>query len=51
MFAVSMDIDGQHGPDLVVGSKGPEAVVGWLKSPADPRDLSEWQFYPLASVT
>ena len=51
MFAVSMDVDGKHGVDLVVGSKGPGAVLGWLESPENPRVLSAWRFHSLTPVT
>lgn len=46
MFALPMQIDGRHGIDLVVGSKGKNATVGWLESPEDPRRVSEWTFHP-----
>ncbi len=55
MFAVSADMDRQHGMDLVIGSKrrqgdsgDDKAVIGWLKCPADPRDVSQWSFHPLS---
>ncbi|GAB5559238.1 MAG: hypothetical protein SynsKO_08850 [Synoicihabitans sp.] len=51
MYAISMDIDGQHGPDLVVGAKGAGAEVGWLESPADSRQLDDWKFHRLTDVT
>ncbi len=51
MFAVSMDIDGKNGPDLVVGGKGPGATVGWLESPANPREVAAWRFRTLTEVT
>lgn len=47
MFAVPLEIDGQHGIDLVVGSKGGNATIGWLQAPASPRDMSAWKFHPL----
>ena len=46
MFALPMQIDGRHGIDLVVGSKGKNATIGWLESPEDPRNLTEWKFHP-----
>jgi hypothetical protein len=45
MFALPMQVDGTGGIDLVVGSKGENAVVGWLRSPADPRKLADWTFH------
>lgn len=47
MFALPMQIDGRRGTDLVVGSKGGNATIGWLESPEDPRDLSQWKFHSL----
>ena len=45
MFAMPLDIDGQNGVDLVAGSKsGSFAAIGWLKSPENPRDVSQWRF-------
>ena len=48
MFGVPMQIDGQGGVDLLVGSKGPAAGVGWFESPPQPRQLSQWKWHPLA---
>jgi hypothetical protein len=47
MYAVPGQIDGRHGVDLLVGSKGNGATVGWLEAPADARDLEAWKFHPL----
>ena len=48
MFALPMQIDGQAGIDLVVGSKGSGASIGWLQSPeSGTRDVAAWQFHPL----
>jgi len=47
MFALPMQIDGRHGIDLMVGSKGAGATIGWLEAPADPRNAADWRFHPL----
>jgi hypothetical protein len=47
MFALPLDVDGRNGIDLVVGGKNAGAQIGWLESPADPRDLSAWRWHPL----
>jgi hypothetical protein len=47
MFALPMQIDGRSGVDLVVGSKGDGATIGWLQSPSQPRQLSDWAWHPL----
>ena len=45
MYAVPMEVDGLHGVDLVVGSKGGGASVGWLQAPQDPRNLAAWNYH------
>ncbi len=56
MFATPLQIDGQHGVDLIVAGKRdnaklPQPYIGWLKAPANPRDLAAWQWFPLAKVS
>jgi hypothetical protein len=50
MFCLPFDVDGTHGIDLITGSKGNSAAVGWLQAPADPRDLSAWTWRPLCQA-
>jgi hypothetical protein len=50
MFCLPLQVDGEHGPDLVLGAKGEGAKIGWLEAPADPRDLSAWRWHPLCEV-
>ncbi|MDA1017128.1 MAG: VCBS repeat-containing protein [Planctomycetota bacterium] len=47
MFCVPLDVDGQHGVDLVTGSKAADAHVGWFQAPADRRNLKAWKWHPL----
>lgn len=47
MFALPLQVDGRYGVDLVVGSKGPNASVGWLQAPANPRDMNSWKYHRL----
>lgn len=47
MFAVAFQVDGRNSVDLVAGSKGDQAGLGWFESPEDPRDLSAWKWHPL----
>lgn len=47
MYALPLQLDGRHGIDLVVGSKGGNGSVGWLQAPDDPRDLAAWKWIPL----
>ncbi len=50
MFAAPADIDGKNGIDLIVGAKNDGAQLGWLESPATPRDLATWTWHPLCAV-
>jgi len=47
MFALPLQLDGKGGVDLVVASKAPNALVGWLQAPDDPRELAEWKLRKL----
>ncbi len=47
MFAFAMQADGKAGVDLVAGSKGEGAALGWFEAPENPRDLSAWRWRPL----
>lgn len=48
MFCLPWQVDGERGVDLVLGSKGDGAEIGWLESPDDPRDLAAWRWHPLS---
>jgi len=50
MFAMPLDIDGQHGLDLIVSSKGSNGSVGWLQAPSEPRNLSDWKYHRLLNT-
>lgn len=50
MFAETMDVDHQRGMDLIVGGKNEGAAVGWLESPARPRDVGDWKFHRLSEA-
>ena len=51
MFALPAQIDGINGIDLVVGSKGSAAKIGWFQAPENPTILSDWNWYPISSAT
>lgn len=51
MFALPMDINGNGRIDLVVGSKGSNASIGWLRSPKNPREVSAWTFHHLINAS
>ena len=50
MFTTPGDINGDGRTDLVVGSKGTEATIGWLEAPTSPRKLVDWQWHPLQAI-
>jgi hypothetical protein len=50
MYCLPVQLDGKRGVDLVIGSKGPGAKIGWLQSPANPRNLGDWLYYPLCDA-
>lgn len=47
MQAAALDLDGQHGTDLLVASKNKEAAVGWLQAPEKADDLKSWTYHKL----
>ena len=47
MYCTPMQVDDEHGTDLIVGSKGKGAAVGWLESPENSRDLEAWQYHKI----
>lgn len=47
MQAVALDLDGQHGLDVVLASKGENASVGWLQSPGRADDPGAWTYHSL----
>jgi len=47
MYCLAMQIDDRHGVDLIAGSRGPAAGIGWFQSPTDPRDMAAWQWHPI----
>lgn len=50
MFCLPMQMDHQHGIDLVLAAKNRGAEVGWLKCPEHPRDLAAWKWNPIKRV-
>lgn len=50
MYALPMEVDGQHGTDLIVGSKDPNGMVAWLQSPASPRNPDDWRLHKLQTA-
>lgn len=47
MQAAALDLDGQHGQDLLLASKNEGAAIGWLQAPAKADDLSAWSYHKL----
>ncbi len=51
MFANPAQIDGTNGLDIVVGTKGYDAQIGWFKAPKDPKNLASWTWNPISPAT
>jgi hypothetical protein len=47
MYALPKQVDGVHATDVIAGSKGGNASVGWLQAPEDARDLKGWRWHKL----
>ncbi len=47
MYALPFDVDKDGDADLVLGSKGEGATVGWLENLGTGRDLSGWPYHVL----
>ncbi|MEM8952833.1 MAG: VCBS repeat-containing protein [Verrucomicrobiota bacterium] len=47
MFCLPINVDDKNGIDLVLGSKGETAAIGWLESPSNPRNLEAWKYHRL----
>lgn len=46
MFGIPLQVDGEHGIDIVLGAKGAGAEIGWLRAPADPSAQDQWTWQP-----
>ncbi|NND05542.1 MAG: VCBS repeat-containing protein [Saprospiraceae bacterium] len=51
MFGRPMDVDGKNGLDLIVAAKNEGAIVGWLESPSNPRDIDAWKLHTIAPAS
>ena len=50
MFAWPMQVDGKHGVDLIAGSKGDNAQIGWFEAGSDGRDLANYRWHPMSEA-
>lgn len=50
MFAWSMQVDGQHGVDLIAGGKNEDGEIGWFEAPLNPRDLPAYKWHTISPV-
>ena len=51
MYALPMDMNNDSRPDLVIGSKNTDAIVGWLENPKSPRLAEHWTLHELVPAT
>jgi hypothetical protein len=47
MYAMPLNVDGRRGLDVMVGSKGNNASVGWLEAPDNLGDVAAWRYHRL----
>ncbi|MDH5603800.1 MAG: VCBS repeat-containing protein [Cyclobacteriaceae bacterium] len=50
MYAEPLQVDGQHGPDLIAAGKGEGAGIGWFEAPRDPGDMDGWKWHEISPV-
>ncbi len=50
MYAEPVQVDGQHGIDLVAAGKGENAAIGWFEAPENTKDLGGWQWHTISPV-
>jgi len=50
MFCAPVQLDGKHGPDLVLGSKGAGGAIGWYESPANPRNAGDYKWHEISKA-
>jgi len=50
MFAWPMQVDGKNGVDLIAGSKGERAQLGWFEAPENGRDLAGFRWHPISQA-
>ena len=48
MFCIPMQVDQKYGPDLVAGSKAPNAQIGWFEVPKDARNLIAYKWHTIS---
>ena len=51
MYAVPAQIDKKNGVDIIAGSKGYNAKIGWFQSPKNPRNIDDWRWIPISDAT
>ena len=50
MFAWPMQVDGRNGVDLIAGSKGRNAQIGWFAAPKNGRNLAGYRWHPISQA-
>ena len=48
MYGLITDLDGRPPAEVIAGSKGDDAMVGWLEIPGNINDPLGWQLHPIA---
>ena len=50
MFAWPIQVDGKNGVDLIAGSKGKNAQIGWFEAPKNGRNLAGYRWHPISQA-
>lgn len=50
MFCIPMQVDQKFGPDLIAGSKSPNAQIGWFESPKNARNLAAYKWRTISQA-
>ena len=50
MFAMPMQVDGKHGPDIIAAGKGGGAAIGWYEAPAKARNVGDYRWHELQKM-
>jgi len=50
MFCIPMNVDRKYGPDLIAGSKSPNAQIGWFETPKNARNLEDYKWHTISEA-
>eukprot|EP00005_Dracoamoeba_jomungandri_P002466 CAMPEP_0174251702 /NCGR_PEP_ID=MMETSP0439-20130205/1437_1 /TAXON_ID=0 /ORGANISM="Stereomyxa ramosa, Strain Chinc5" /LENGTH=424 /DNA_ID=CAMNT_0015332095 /DNA_START=60 /DNA_END=1331 /DNA_ORIENTATION=+ len=52
VYSIGLDVDNDTDTDVVIGARGSNGIVAYLRSPANNKeDLSNWEYIPISDAT